>query len=244
MINKVDYRIIIDPTLKFGSQLQFQYTQKSLSNLKDVYLIAKKMQQSQIVVSIDSSFNQEELKLSQISFKKSLVTLELDLNLYNINEVVFEEEMHCKVNDLSFTDLKPLLVQQANFHSNNYSDYYKNVQSIDWKDYLKVVNEDLNSSFSHNLFLFKNNKVIGLIFGAINSNLLNVFEFVVDEELRGQGIGTKLLEKYINNSKQFGVNKIVLETWWNQPSRRIYEKLGFIVTKQEYYKNVTNTNVV
>ena len=174
-------------------------------------------------------------KLNQEGFSKSLVSLELDLKIYNSEEVSFENKMVSKQTGVSFLELKPLLLQQAGYHSNNYPDYYKTPNVFDFDEYQKITTQDLNSPAAHNLFLFKDNKVIGAILGEISNYNVNMYEFIVDESLRGMGIGTQLLQQYLFISKQLGLQTATLETWWNQPSRKMYEKFGFVPTKQEYF---------
>lgn len=46
-------------------------------------------------------------------------------------------------------------------------------------------------------------------------------------EMRGQGIGTKLMKKTMNHAKKFGIQKISISVEPDNPSRKLYEKLGF-----------------
>lgn len=231
-------KIIYDPTLLFGTQLQFEYVDTLLENLQDIYLIAKEKNQKQITIACEYGLNKVEEKLIQAGFSKSLISLELNLESYNAKEVIFKNEMLCKQTGVSFLKLKPLLIQQAKYHSKNYPSYYKTIAAMDFDHYQKVSTQDLNNSSAHNLFLLKDGKLFGLILGEIKNSVVHIYEFVIDEELRGKGIGTQLLEQYLFMSKKAGAKNVVLETWWNQPVKRIYEKFGFVTTKQEYFKNL------
>lgn len=56
----------------------------------------------------------------------------------------------------------------------------------------------------------------------------SLFAIIVDEKLRGKGIGTRLLEELIAlGFQKFGLELIHLEVYEGNPAIRLYQKLGF-----------------
>ena len=59
---------------------------------------------------------------------------------------------------------------------------------------------------------------------------------VVDQEMRGKGIGTKLLEKLKHYARENGFSSIRLDVIDTNPAaRRLYERQGFVTKRTERF---------
>jgi GNAT superfamily N-acetyltransferase len=83
-------------------------------------------------------------------------------------------------------------------------------------------------------FVRQNNKEVARAYLYMMNNDLRKEPFglledvFVSEELRGQGIGTKLLETVIENAKKLGCYKLVATSRYERTSvHQLYEKKGF-----------------
>ena len=55
-----------------------------------------------------------------------------------------------------------------------------------------------------------------------------IYAMVVDEKLRGKGIGTALIREAINKSKRQGMMRVELDSGFHrEKAHEFYEKLGF-----------------
>lgn len=82
--------------------------------------------------------------------------------------------------------------------------------------------------------------VVGYIVSCREGSQLHVHSVAVVEELRGRGIGRKLLEETIRVARENGLKAVYLEVkTTNTPALRLYEKLGFkrIGVKEKYYND-------
>jgi len=73
--------------------------------------------------------------------------------------------------------------------------------------------------------------------GGISLKSLNIWEWVVDSNLRGQGIGSKLLHQYLYLCAPKNITTVSVQTGNLQPAAKIYQKFGFQPTFQTWYKN-------
>ncbi len=97
--------------------------------------------------------------------------------------------------------------------------WLRNNSSIDQKEYEE--NE-------HNFFVYVNDKLVGGAIGYIKYNWYFLDLLYIDDEYRGQDIGTELInriEKLARKEKLVGIR---METWDFQ-ARGFYEKNGYIV---------------
>jgi len=55
-----------------------------------------------------------------------------------------------------------------------------------------------------------------------------LFAIIVDEQYRGKGVGTTLLEALMKRAKEkFGIELLHLEVYQENPARHLYERMGF-----------------
>lgn len=137
-----------------------------------------------------------------------------------------------------FKDLILLLHQQADYHNNLYPNYFKSSHNINWTDYQKFYQKNLdNPPDTICLTYIVKDKVVGLLMGDINKKSANIWELIVDQNFRHGGIGSKLTSHFIEICQNKKINQIEVETGWNQVASRFYKKLHFTPITQTWYKN-------
>jgi ribosomal protein S18 acetylase RimI-like enzyme len=58
-------------------------------------------------------------------------------------------------------------------------------------------------------------------------------DFGVVPEWRGQGIGHRMMEAFLEQARRAGVRRVTLEVWSdNDPARRVYERAGFCAVRE------------
>lgn len=64
----------------------------------------------------------------------------------------------------------------------------------------------------------------------------------VDPEYRGKGIGTTLIERFIEGSARRGIEKLFLEMREGNPAERLYLAMGFkpVGRRRQYYRAARN----
>jgi ribosomal-protein-alanine N-acetyltransferase len=69
---------------------------------------------------------------------------------------------------------------------------------------------------------------------------IHINNVAIRPALRGQGMGTHLIQRVFREAKRLGARRATLEVRRsNEPARRLYERLGFYVagTRPSYYTN-------
>ena len=92
-----------------------------------------------------------------------------------------------------------------------------------------------------------NNNIVGFagIWQAVDD--MHITNIVVKKDFRQKGIGSKLLEKLIETSKQKNVISLTLEVnYKNTPAIRLYEKYGFkhVGRRKKYYNNTDDALIM
>lgn len=122
------------------------------------------------------------------------------------------------------------------------------IDSHHWNPDLEAIltaqfNSDFNSSGTSQLkILIAENKagnIIGmLIFNVIYSGFKNyaiLEDMLLDESVRGLSIGSKLLKKAIEESKNWGISFMMLESGIdNKGAHHFFEKYGFKKVSENY----------
>jgi ribosomal protein S18 acetylase RimI-like enzyme len=67
---------------------------------------------------------------------------------------------------------------------------------------------------------------------AIPPDALHVVELHVTPELRGRGLGGRLLERAERRARELGAARMVLSTLATNPARRLYERRGYAVVAE------------
>jgi len=101
-------------------------------------------------------------------------------------------------------------------------------------DLQKVFYRGIESGTDQLLCAGLNNTVIGFCAYAVVNNLWQegyisyIYALVVDEKHRGNGIGTMLINKVIEESKTLGNKRVELDSGFPRlNAHKFYEKLGF-----------------
>lgn len=103
------------------------------------------------------------------------------------------------------------------------------------RDALRIVfNRGVNSDTDELLCLECSTRVIGFCAYAIVNNLWQagyisyMYAMVVDEEYRGNGFGTMLINEAINDSRSKGLKRLELDSGFHrEKAHEFYIKLGF-----------------
>jgi len=98
----------------------------------------------------------------------------------------------------------------------------------------KVFERGVLSQTDELFCVVSENKVIGFCAYAMVNNLWQegyisyIYAMVVDEEYRGRGYGTRLINEAINKSKQQGMKRVELDSGFQREgAHQFYIKLGF-----------------
>ena len=110
-----------------------------------------------------------------------------------------------------------------------------------------VLYKELENPNSHYFVAVTNEKVVGFagIWKSVDD--CHITDIVVKKECRMQGIGSKLLEKLIQEAKGENVNSLTLEVNVNNfPAIKLYEKYGFkaLGIRKKYYNNIDNAVIM
>ena len=107
-----------------------------------------------------------------------------------------------------------------------------------------VTLADYETDFENNTFDIilaeQENEIVGIAFyymaySTWKGKMLYLEDFVVKEELRGQGIGKLLFKAFLEEAKNLGAS---LAKWqvldWNEPAINFYEKYNSTIEKEWY----------
>ncbi len=135
-------------------------------------------------------------------------------------------------------DVKELLVElQKHIVSLDKEGY--NIITSEYKDeYFKKTLEEINK-YEGKMYLYKEEKVLGLIVGIINNDEESTYDFkapkrgritelVVSKDCRGKNMGSKLLNAMEEYLRKNGCQDILLGVFaYNTNAYRFYEKHGY-----------------
>lgn len=151
-----------------------------------------------------------------------------------------------KISDLE--KIKELLNQVLTVHHNGRPDIFKpDCRKYKDDELIEIIENDETPVF----VAINENTVYGYAFCIINetknNNILHdsksiyIDDLCVDENARGQGIGTSLYEYVKEYAKSIGCFNITLNVWECNPTAKLfYEKLGLIPMKTVMEYKLTN----
>ena len=114
-----------------------------------------------------------------------------------------------------------------------------------WKP--SVLREELENPSSHYFIAVHCDKILGFagIWKAVDD--CHITDIVVKKDCRMLGIGSKLLEKLIQEAKTQNVDSLTLEVNSNNiPAQRLYKKYGFktLGIRKRYYNNIDDAIIM
>ncbi len=109
---------------------------------------------------------------------------------------------------------------------------YKNLKFSFSDDYILKLKQLIGELNSYQIFA-KNEKdeIVGYIAGMekLHLDYFTIHELFVDPNYQGSGIGTKLVGKVLQYTKETGLKGVKVQTEFeNVPAQRLYKKFGFI----------------
>jgi len=114
------------------------------------------------------------------------------------------------------------------FYSRFYLD--KKMRSIIGKDFWdKMIYEHLESFADRNFFVLSRNNLMlrGIISCKINNNVLDLFNVNIHKNYQGKGLGSMLIEKIINYSKEYDYKLTTSVISSNKKAIKLYKKYDF-----------------
>ena len=147
--------------------------------------------------------------------------------------------------------IKDLIVELQNYLI-DIDDWHTQILSNNYReDYFEMDLELINKQDGKIFLAIENNKIVGLVLGAVNLNdeidkLTNdcaktgaILELVVRNDARGQGVGKNLLEKMEEYFKEVGCKGILLNIFTNNKiEKKFYEKEGYSERTSELIKQI------
>ena len=140
-----------------------------------------------------------------------------------------------RANSSDMEGINKLLNQVLMVHHNGRPDIFKaNVKKYTDEELLEIIADDTKPIF---VGVDEADTVMGYAFCVfrqhIDNNILTdiktlyIDDLCVDEEIRGQHIGTQLFEHVLAFAKESGCYNVTLNVWsLNEPAMRFYEKCG------------------
>lgn len=136
--------------------------------------------------------------------------------------------------------INKLLLQVLMVHHNGRPDLFKSHTKKYTDEELKAIIADDNTPIF--VSVDENGQVLGYAFCIfkqfINDNILTdiktlyIDDLCVDENVRGQHIGTKLYEYVLQFAKESGCYNLTLNVWsLNESAMKFYEKCGLVPQK-------------
>ncbi len=215
----------------------------SPSDIKPMYKEARAFARTQSAQKIEStmsvaSMEKWEKPLKDLGFRNGLVELRKPIP-QGLNPGTLQGESTIILqNTVKSDQLRPILEQQALVHYELEPNYYLAPSEINWSSLLAELEQERLNPDGIQLVALTDQQVSGLLWGEIIRDVLHLWDAVVDQSLRSQGIGTALMNQCFMIAQKRNV-PLQLETWRTQRSFQWYQKLGFSVTHQSFYQRIS-----
>ncbi|WP_294578789.1 GNAT family N-acetyltransferase [uncultured Thomasclavelia sp.] len=123
-----------------------------------------------------------------------------------------------------------LLFQVNNVHADGRPDLFSHGgKKYNDEEVLEIINDDKRPIF---VYLDENDQILGYVFCVYQNNYgdkitLYIDDLCVDENCRGQHVGTKLYNYVVDYAKENNIYHITLNVWClNESAMKFYEKCG------------------
>lgn len=95
----------------------------------------------------------------------------------------------------------------------------------------KRISQMINCEGFDGLLAYEDEKLVGMIIGNheyyYDAMLFQIKEFCVDSKVKGKGIGSKLLDKFMERLKAKGIDRVILLTLRSDKTEGFYKKHKF-----------------
>lgn len=125
----------------------------------------------------------------------------------------------------------------------------KNTLEADFDDFwnYNIIKSELCNENSTYYIAKISNTIVGFagIWQAVDE--MHITNIVIKKDFRQKGIGSKLLEKLIETTKQKNIVSLTLEVnCKNLPAIKLYEKYGFeyVGRRKKYYNNIDDALIM
>jgi ribosomal protein S18 acetylase RimI-like enzyme len=142
--------------------------------------------------------------------------------------------------------LERLFSEELRFHKDLLPDIFEIPKEIITAEWLRNIIDDENWSFL--VFEFDGKLAGAVIYKVIESPVDVILkkrrygyieEMIVKEELRGKGIGKRMLKVISEDLRSKGVSEVELDVWQkNENAREFYLKNGFLAVRQKMCKHL------
>ena len=92
--------------------------------------------------------------------------------------------------------------------------------------------QELDNNINNMRIIVSCNKDIGVTTFNSEIEYNEVGLLIVHPEFQGRGIATSIINEYIKSSKK-EQKRIIIKTFKENPARRLYERLGFVLYKED-----------
>ena len=123
-----------------------------------------------------------------------------------------------------------LLFQVNNVHADGRPDLFSHGgKKYNDEEVLEIINDDKRPIF---VYLDENDQILGYVFCVYQNNYgdkitLYIDDLCVDENCRGQHVGTKLYNYVVDYAKENNIYHITLNVWClNESAMKFYESCG------------------
>ncbi|MDD6102844.1 MAG: GNAT family N-acetyltransferase [Clostridiales bacterium] len=133
-----------------------------------------------------------------------------------------------------------LICELSDFASEVVKDYYDPIIGPEQNDYMitlfqsvKGIREQLGMGEIYYLLTTDDDKKAGFVCFFQRNDEMYLNKFYLHNDYRGRGYGGLMLDLVKEHARKLGLNKITLNVNKNNPTVKIYEKMGFYVIREE-----------
>ncbi|MCA9368724.1 MAG: GNAT family N-acetyltransferase [Pseudomonadales bacterium] len=242
-------QLFSDPCLIYSPWLQVDFKALDIESImlsqitagiNYLHTVALKNQAKHISVAVPIEWDVLQQKLRLTGWKPALTRMIRVPHSAQTTHALSSEFL-ISVAKPTATEIMPLLLEQAAYHSQNYPNYYTPAKNLANQNYLKSVQADLDDSNSITVVIRRSGIPIAYLQAGKRNDNISIFEIIVSKKYRGMGIGSKILEFFLSEPK-VALSQLQVESWHDQPALGLYTKMGFKIIAQEYYL-IMNTKI-